>query len=143
MPELSLGERLKAERERLGYTQTEFAEIVGSSKRSQIGWEQGRSAPDATALATWAAEGLDVGYVLLGERSNASVPTHSKRATSHDLPADEQMLLDAYRALTAAKKKQLLSSLLLGEVGKKPAKAGGGVVVTGSGNKTAGRDYHE
>ncbi|NPZ40110.1 helix-turn-helix domain-containing protein, partial [Pseudomonas aeruginosa] len=60
MTESSLGERLRAERERLGYTQPEFAEIVGASKRTQIGWEQGRTAPDALALAAWANEGLNV-----------------------------------------------------------------------------------
>ena len=134
MTELTFSERLKAERERLGYTQTEFAEIVGASKRTQIGWEQGRSAPDALALATWIEEGLDVAYVLTGKRS--------RKDAASELPADEQLLLEAYRGLAAAKRKELLASLLTGGAGKKPAKSGG-VSVSGSGNRTAGRDYHE
>ena len=139
MPNNSLGERLKFERERLGYTQPEFAELVGASKRSQIGWEQGRSAPDANALAAWAAEGLDVGFVLSGERANV--------ATSRHLPPDEQLLLEAYRGFAAAARKALLAELLTG--GKKPKakpKAQGedlGLNVTGDGNRVAGRDYHE
>lgn len=51
-------------------------------------------------------------------------------------------MLDAYRGLAPAKRKQLLASLLTGDVGKKPAKSGG-ITVSGSGNRTAGRDYHE
>lgn len=134
MPNTSLGERLKAERERLRFTQPEFAELAGASKRTQIGWEQGRSVPDATALAAWAEEGLDLAFVITGqERCKASPP---------ELPADEQLLLEAYRGLAAAKRKELLASLLTGGVGKKPAKSGG-ITVSGSGNRTAGRDYHE
>lgn len=142
---MSISARIKEERERLGFTQTQFAALAEASKKTQIRWEQeDGTSPDAEAMAKWIAVGLDALYVLTGERvGNASAPTHSNRATPHDLPPDEQMLLDAYRALATTKKKQLLSSLLIGEVGKKPAKAGGGVVVTGSRNKTAGRDYHE
>lgn len=139
VPDISLGERLKVERERLGYTQPDFAELVGASKRSQIGWEQGRSAPDANALAAWAAEGLDVGYVLSGVRANV--------ATSRHLPPDEQLLLEAYRGMAASARKALLAELLTG--GKKPKarpKATGGDVgisVSGSGHRVAGGDFNE
>lgn len=134
----SLGERLKAERERLGYTQPEFAELVGASKRTQIGWEQGRSVPDANALAVWFAEGLDVGFVLSGKRSDV--------ATSRHLPPDEQLLVEAYRGLAAPARKALLADLLTG--GKKPrpkAKAleEGGISVSGTGHRVAGRDFNE
>ncbi|MEQ6331505.1 helix-turn-helix domain-containing protein [Pseudomonas chengduensis] len=137
MPDSSLGDRLKAERERLGYTQTEFADLAGASKRSQIGWEQGRSAPDANALAAWLTEGLDVVFVLSGQRTNVASTRH--------LPPDEQLLLEVYQGMAAPARKALLADLLT--VGKKPRpKAAGesaGIKVSGSGHRVAGRDYHE
>lgn len=85
---MSLGERLKEERTRLGFSQTEFAELVGASKRSQIGWEQGRSSPGAEALAVWASSGLDVLYVVTGSRSAPVAPALSRK---------EAALVDNYR----------------------------------------------
>ncbi|HHW2096197.1 TPA: helix-turn-helix domain-containing protein [Pseudomonas aeruginosa] len=134
MTKSSLGERLRAERERLGYTQPEFAEIVGASKRTQIGWEQGRTAPDALALAAWANEGLNVEFVVSGKRSG--------RPTGPELPPDEQLLLEVYRAMSAAKRKELLASLLTGGSRRK-ASSSGSITVTGNGNRTAGQVYHE
>lgn len=66
---MNLGERIKNERRRLEYSQTDFAALGGASKGSQISWEKGLSAPNATTLAAWVAVGLDVVYVLTGESS--------------------------------------------------------------------------
>ncbi len=66
---LAVGERLRAERERLGVNQTDFAEAGGVSKVSQFNYESGRRAPDAAYLALVAALGVDVGYVLTGQRA--------------------------------------------------------------------------
>lgn len=63
---MSIGERIRAERDRLGYTQPEFAALAGSAKRSQVGWEQNRTLPNAAALAAWQAAGADVIYILTG-----------------------------------------------------------------------------
>ena len=65
---MNLGGRLKAERERLGYSQTDFAALAGASKHSQINWEKGTAAPNATVLTAWAEHGLDVLYVVTGAR---------------------------------------------------------------------------
>lgn len=115
------------------FTQLEFAELAGASKRSQIGWEQGRSMPDASALAAWVKEGLDVGYVLSGQRAEKRQPV--------GLAPDEELLLDAYRGLAAAKRKALLAELLTGGKKSKP-KAEGGITVSGTGHRVAGRDYN-
>lgn len=131
---MDLGERLRAERERLGYSQTKFAELASSSKHAQINWEKGVAAPNALALNAWAKEGLDVLFVVIGQRSN--VPT-----SSH-LPPDEQLLLEAYRGMAARARKELLANLLTG--GKKPsAISPDGVSVRGNNNRTAGGNYHE
>lgn len=72
---MNLGSRLKTERERLGFSQTDFAALAGASKHSQINWEKGAAAPNATVLAAWAAHGMDVLYVVTGQRSNRQTST--------------------------------------------------------------------
>ncbi|WP_187670567.1 helix-turn-helix domain-containing protein [Zestomonas carbonaria] len=135
---MSIGARIKEERERLGYSQTQFAALVEVSKKTQIRWEQeGGAYPDAAQLAAWGELGLDLLYVLTGDRLS------SNRAMSHDLPADEQLLLDEYRGRDQAGKKELLANALTGSAGKKPMKGDSGVAVEGDRNRTAGGDYHE
>jgi transcriptional regulator with XRE-family HTH domain len=82
---MDIGKRLKEERERLGYSQPAFASLVNASKSSLIRWEAGTQMPDASALAAWAAIGLDVLYVVMGSRSPTTL---NKR---------EEALLDNYR----------------------------------------------
>lgn len=66
---MSVSERIRAERERLGHTQEVFASFAEAGKRTLIGWEQGRATPDANALAALAEHGMDVLYVVTGKRS--------------------------------------------------------------------------
>lgn len=101
---MNLGARLKAERERLGLSQTEFAAVAGASKHAQINWEKGAAAPNAAALAAWAECGLDVLYVVIGERSkrqtSAVLPdaaTDSNAQTYAHLPSAEPASIDADR----------------------------------------------
>lgn len=63
----TIGERLKQERERLGLTQEEFANLAEVNKRSQINYEKGVRFPDARYLSKIAQIGVSVGYVLTGE----------------------------------------------------------------------------
>lgn len=136
---LPIGERLREERERLGENQTDFAALAGVTRKTLFGYETAGSSPPAEALAIWAEHGLDAGYVVTGRSSN--------RATSPDLPPDEQLLLEAYRGLAAPARKSLLAELLTG--GKKPkakpkAPSGdAGIKVSGSGHRVAGRDFNE
>jgi transcriptional regulator with XRE-family HTH domain len=106
VPKTTLGERLKEERERLGYTQPDFAALVGASKRSQIGWEQGRTSPDASSLARWVEIGLDAVYVLSGEKpEDGKVP---EKAPSDGVEpthlVDVQRLISIGEMLEAAAK---------------------------------------
>lgn len=135
----SLGERLRGERDRLGMSQQELADECGVTMRSQRNYEKDERQPDASYLLGLARAGADVMYVLTGERSAPDKAAH--------LPADEQLLLEAYRGLPATARKTLLADLLTD--GKKPkprAKATGdseGIKVSGRGHRVAGRDYHE
>jgi len=89
-------DRLREERERLGYTQVAFAALTGAAKNSQLNWEKGHSFPNAATLATWAKVGLDVSYVVTGKRS---VPIEET------MNAKEQALLDVYRHVPTQQRK--------------------------------------
>lgn len=129
--------RLREEIDRLGLSLAAASRAAGESGPQRLkDVVAGRQKCPVELLAGISTVGVDLIYVVTGERWD------SNRATSHDLPADEQLVLDGYRALSAASKKQLLASLLLGEAGNGDGKAAA-VSVTGSGNRTAGRDFHE
>lgn len=65
---MGIGDRLKEERERLGFNQTDFAAKAGASKNSQYNYEKGERSPDASYLAAVAEQGVDVLYVVTGQR---------------------------------------------------------------------------
>lgn len=79
------GERLREERERLGFNQTDFAAIGGLKKLAQLSYEQDKRSPDGGYFAAIAAAGADVQYIITGERSDKV------------LPQREAALLDNYR----------------------------------------------
>lgn len=93
-----IGERLKEERERLDLTQPAFAEACGAKKRTLIDWEKGVSSPTAVQLAALAALGVDVLYVLTGQRAQ-SVPA------IQELPPRVRALVDNYENTDEAGKK--------------------------------------
>ncbi|MDR5868113.1 XRE family transcriptional regulator [Halomonas koreensis] len=66
---MTIHERLKEERLRLGLSQDEFAALAGVSKRAQANYEKDRS-PQADYLAALDSEGVDTHYVLTGRRSD-------------------------------------------------------------------------
>lgn len=104
---MAIGARLKEERLRLGFSQTEFAALGGASKRSQIVWEseeEGAAAPNATFLAAVAAAGVDVAYVVTGVRT---------LKVGDSLPPRELALLNNYRNADAEGKKSLERQSLL------------------------------
>lgn len=80
-------ERLKEERLRLELTQDELAANVGVSKRSYCAYESGETAPSAKLLAALVGMGVDVAFLLTGQRSPGA----------SSLTADESALLDNYR----------------------------------------------
>lgn len=71
---MSIGERLKEERERLSYNQADFAAVGGASRGSQVAWEKGGAYPNAEFLAAIAAIGADVQYIITGERHPSAPP---------------------------------------------------------------------
>lgn len=69
---MNIGERLKEERERIGLSQTALAQIGGVGKTTQIKYEKGASSPDSSYLSAVSDEGVDIFYVLKGQRSGTT-----------------------------------------------------------------------
>lgn len=74
---MNIGERLREERVRLGFNQADFAAFAGVAKTSQFNYEKGDRSPDAVYLAAVAEKGVDVLYVIIGQRMPAVEPTLS------------------------------------------------------------------
>ncbi len=68
---MTIGARLKEERERLGFNQTAFAELAGTTKKSQIDYEKDLTPPKASYLADIAKVGADILYIVTSTRSNS------------------------------------------------------------------------
>ena len=94
-----LGERLRVERDRIGLNQSDFAALGGASKRSQIDWEKGVLVPNAEFLALVSKHGVDVLFVLTGERSK---PPESL------MTSDEVAMLESYRRSSPVRQASLL-----------------------------------
>ncbi len=87
---LNIGERLREERVRLGFNQADFAAIAGVAKTSQFNYEKGDRSPDAVYLAAVAEQGVDILYVIIGQRMPVAEPT---------LSAEEVEMVEQVRAL--------------------------------------------
>ena len=96
---MGIGDRLKEERERLGFNQTEFAAQAGASKNSQYNYEKGERSPDASYLAAVADRGVDVLYVVTGER---------KPTSADGITADEAGLLGYYRSMSESDRQTMV-----------------------------------
>ncbi|NTY35655.1 helix-turn-helix domain-containing protein [Burkholderia diffusa] len=69
---MGIGARLKEERMRIGLSQAEIAALGGLSNKTQLGYESDVRSPDANYLAALAKVGVDVQYVITGERAAQS-----------------------------------------------------------------------
>lgn len=85
----SIGDRLREERERLGLSQSDFAAKAGTTRKTQFNYETDARRPDADYLAALLVVGVDVLYVLSGQRASEGV-------TSRSLRPDQEALLDNY-----------------------------------------------
>ncbi|MBP2856578.1 helix-turn-helix transcriptional regulator [Dickeya oryzae] len=123
---LDIGERLREERERLNLSQLALGEIGGVKKLAQLKYEKGERSPDADYLNAIAKVGVDIQYVVTNVRATSA------------LTSEEQQLLSSYRAAPLAVKAAALAALTAGS-----SASAGSINVTGSGQRVAGRDYHE
>ncbi|UWS32136.1 helix-turn-helix domain-containing protein [Erwinia pyrifoliae] len=107
--------------------QTDFAKLGGQSRGSQANYERDERSPDARYLSTLSRLGVDVLYVITG--------VHTPDV--QDISQDELELVKIYRAAPLAVKAAALAALTAG------SSAHSAINVSGSGQRVAGRDYHE
>ena len=91
------GERLKQERTRLGLNQSEFAAVGGVKQHAQFQYEKGMRRPNSDYLCALAGAGVDVWYLLTGEKA--------ARLESRD----EQRIVAGFRELDGRKRDVLLA----------------------------------
>lgn len=114
------GERLKAERKRLGWSQQKAADAVGVRREMWAKYEAGAE-PGADALGNMQRAGVDMDFVLSGVTEAESL---RQRAALHEaagwppleqavvsLTADERELLALYRAASLTAKMQAVQAL--------------------------------
>lgn len=103
-----LGRLLRLERLRLGLTQTQLAEVGGVSKATQVAYEADSTKPHAEYLSRVSEAGVDVTWLLTGQRARPSV--------QWDLLFEIRDLIEEWAAergkpTTAAEKDGLLRNL--------------------------------
>ena len=74
----------------MGFNQADFAAFAGVAKTSQFNYEKGDRSPDADYLAAVAERGVDILYVVIGQRLPVAEPT---------LSSDEVEMVEQVRAL--------------------------------------------
>ncbi|MBX9347154.1 helix-turn-helix domain-containing protein [Chromobacterium vaccinii] len=94
-----VGDRLREERERLGFNQTAYGAIGGVQKQAQLKYEKGERFPDAAYLESVAKVGTDIQFVITGTRS------------AQALSNDEQELLSLFRAASLEVKATIVAGL--------------------------------
>lgn len=126
---VTIGKRLKEERERLGLSQADFAAIGGVGRKSQFNYEDGERKADTSYLAGIAEAGADVRYIITGDREGRPPEV---------LSADERELLALFRAASLAVKAAAIGALQGGTSDHPRAKKK--VKVSAPGGNAAGRD---
>lgn len=121
---MSIGKRLKDERKRLGYNQTDFSALGGVQISAQVNYENDRRYPDTAYLAAIATTGADVLYILTGEISGTA------------LTPDERQLLELFRAAPLTGKMAAVGAL------QGVLNPGAATVIATGNAKAAGRDLH-
>lgn len=93
---MSLGARIKEERQRLGLNQTDFAALAGASRRAMVNWETDGAAPSVAALIAWADAGADALYILTGQRTGER-PQSAGHTVAQNLAGIHRDLLEPTR----------------------------------------------
>ena len=93
---VEVGARLKQERERQGMSQTDFGQIGGVKRGSQLEYESGKRPFDIQYLLSLIRTGVDPHFILTGRRA------------SDGLNEDQSSIVSAFDALPPANQRALL-----------------------------------
>lgn len=108
------GKRLKEERNRVGLTQQALADLLGTRREIFSRYENGQVVPGGDVFERLATIGIDIAYVLTGDRLFEPAPS---------LTAEEQVMLDYFRAASKEVRKAALGALI-GAAAQGKAKVG-------------------
>lgn len=78
----AIGQRLRLVRERLGESQSKFAERLGVAKLSVLTYEVGGSCPGADQLSLLSSTGVDASFVVFGVPSLATQESRRQFASA-------------------------------------------------------------
>ena len=91
------GPRLAEERDRLGLTQAQAADLCGVSREMWGRYEKGSSAPGGEVFANFAIAGGDANYLLTGQRGKSEIDFAFDLAhSSTEIGPDEFALVPVY-----------------------------------------------
>lgn len=113
---LNFFERLREIRKGMNLTQADFGALAGVTVTAQLNYEKGTRNPDTAYLERLAAHGVDVVYLLTGERIPRGAAALSEA---------EAALIARYRSGSPALRGYLQ------EVGQAPATGGNAVTIGG------------
>jgi len=65
---MKIGDRLRAERERLGHSQDQWASVTGIHRNTQAKYEKGDGSPNVEYLAAIESIGADIDFIITGEK---------------------------------------------------------------------------
>ena len=117
-----IGERLRGERARLGLSQVVFADACGVNRSTLATWEKGEQSPTAAVLAMMAGLGVDVLYVVTGERAPLG---------SGALSDEERQLVASYKKGDALARQALESVAAMAARSSAPGSSGNTVTISG------------
>ena len=102
---MNFGARMREERTRLRLTQPAFAKAAKSSTRSVASWEADQAKPTSATLANLSEIGVDVSYLLTGERGHfnpKNLAEFESNALTKPIPAP------LFRGLVQARDERIL-----------------------------------
>lgn len=97
----TIGERLRQERNRLGYNQEDFGALGSVVKKTQGQYENDVSSPGADYLQAIAQVGADVQFIVTGMAGNRGEP----------ISQEEALWLDYFRAVPGIVRNSVMASL--------------------------------
>ena len=74
---MSFNSRLSEERKRIGLNQKDFSATAGVTKTSQVNYESGERSPNVDYLQAIATTGVDIQYILTGNRTGEALISQS------------------------------------------------------------------
>jgi len=103
----TVASRLREERERLGMSQSAFAEACGVKKLAQLNYEKGDRKPDTDYLESAVRLGADVLYILTGRREQPAL--EDIKTLTAAIEVIEEALAKRRATLPPAKKAEVIA----------------------------------